>query len=89
MTPVAFDCPRDLITRYGNSLSYRKSGQSDKNIIFVVLDTFDLDVGYFIFFGVPEYMITGFDSSVLASCATPGNAKQNRLINVTNMKEIR
>jgi hypothetical protein len=40
--------------------------------------------------GVPEYKMTGFESSsVLAFCAIPVVAKLNRQINVMNIKEIR
>ena len=42
------------------------------------------------FLGVPEYKITGLESSsVSAFCAVPVTVKQNRQINVTNIKEIR
>ena len=42
------------------------------------------------FLGVPEYKMTGLESSsVLVFCVKPVAAKQNRQINVTNIKEIR
>ena len=51
MPPVSLYGRCDVIARHGNGLSDGQTGDTDQHIVFIVLNSFYLDIGYFVFLG--------------------------------------